>query len=152
MDLVVGFFRVNGSRMIPKPRHLTNYCLDCSSCLLPTKSWNSSTTMEWIMLLIFWSCSGRNAVFCDVVVLADHLHSMAFLIYMFIVYLIHLYTTSGRNAANRKSENIEMSRSAWYSRVGNVEVETLDSSVPFHVIGDDDDNDNTRITLSTSRW
>jgi len=103
------------------------------------------------MLLIFWSCSGRNAVFCDVVVLADHLHSMAFLIYMFIVYLIHLYTTSGRNAANRKSENIEMSRSAWYSRVGNVEVETLDSSVPFHVIGDDDDNDNTRITLSTSR-
>jgi len=86
-----------------------------------------------------------------VVVLADHLDSMALLIYMFIVYLIHLYATSGRNATNRKPENIEMSRSAWYSRVGNVEVETLDSSVPFHVIGDDDDNDNTRITLSTSR-
>jgi len=70
---------------------------------------------------------------------------------MFIVYLIHLYTASGRNAGNGKSETIEMSRSAWYSRVDNLEVETLDSSVPFHVIGDDDDNDNTRITIPTSR-
>ena len=93
-----------------KPRHLTNYwlvtfhvCYRREVGIRP-RQWNGS-------------CSGRNTVFCDVVVLANHFHSMAFLIYMFIAYLIHLYTTSGRNAANRKSENIEMSRSAWYSWV-----------------------------------
>ncbi|KAJ3565117.1 hypothetical protein NP233_g7845 [Leucocoprinus birnbaumii] len=66
--------------------------------------------------------------------------SMAFLIYTFIIYLLHLYTTSGRNATDKKTENIEMSRTTWYSRVPNVEAETPTSSMPLHVIGDDDDD------------
>lgn len=92
-------------------------------------------------------------LFATLAVLTDHLYSIAFLIYMFIIYLIHLYTTSGRNVADKKTENIEMDRSAWYSRVSNVEVGALGSSVPFHVIGDDDDNDNAnaRFTISTPR-
>ncbi|KAF5362445.1 hypothetical protein D9756_002412 [Leucocoprinus leucothites] len=67
--------------------------------------------------------------------------SMAFLIYTFIIYLIYLYTASGRNAADKgkKIENIEMPGTAWYSRVPN-EAETPTSSIPLHVIGDDDDD------------
>ncbi|KAF9446891.1 hypothetical protein P691DRAFT_803284 [Macrolepiota fuliginosa MF-IS2] len=65
--------------------------------------------------------------------------SMAFLIYALIVYLIHLYTVSGRNTANKNSENIEMSRTKWYNRVPSAEAETPSSAVPLHVIGEDDE-------------
>jgi hypothetical protein len=66
-------------------------------------------------------------------------HSMTFLIYAFILYLIHLYTTSGRNGTSKKIKNIEMSRRAWYARVPNAEVEMPNSSIPLHVIGDEDE-------------
>lgn len=64
--------------------------------------------------------------------------SMAFLIYTFIVYLIHLYTASGRNAAKKNSESIELSNAKWYSRVPNNEVGTP-TTLPHHVIGEDDE-------------
>ncbi|TFK39751.1 hypothetical protein BDQ12DRAFT_681155 [Crucibulum laeve] len=65
--------------------------------------------------------------------------SISFLLYAFIVYLIHLYSTTGRNAptAAINNTNIEMSSgSKWYARVPNT-----DGTVPNHVIGDDDDDE-----------
>ncbi|KXN84261.1 Protein YTP1 [Leucoagaricus sp. SymC.cos] len=64
--------------------------------------------------------------------------SMAFLIYTFIIFLIHLYSNSGRNAVKSKVENIEMSRTAWYARVPNAEVETPTAS-SLHVIGEEEE-------------
>lgn len=63
--------------------------------------------------------------------------------YTFIVFLIHLYSTTGRNAANNavsNDTNIEMTtgglRSKWYARVPNA-----DASRGLHVIGDDEEDD-----------
>lgn len=64
---------------------------------------------------------------------------MAFLLYTFVIYLIHLYTVSGRNAAKKNAENIEMSETKWYARVPDTEAETPSAAVPLHVIGDDDE-------------
>lgn len=65
--------------------------------------------------------------------------SMAFLIYTFIVYLIHLYTVSGRNAVKKTPESLELSNTKWYSRVPNNEVGTPTTAMPLHVIGEDDE-------------
>ncbi|KAF4610575.1 hypothetical protein D9613_007093 [Agrocybe pediades] len=72
--------------------------------------------------------------------------SFAFLLYAFIVFLVNLYATSGRNAPSVKvnrldDSNIEMvtpgGRTKWYSRVplrGNSE--------PTHVLGDEDEDED----------
>ncbi|KAJ6581026.1 hypothetical protein B0H19DRAFT_491139 [Mycena capillaripes] len=66
--------------------------------------------------------------------------SIAFLLYTLIVFVLHLYATTGRNAPTkeaRNSNNIPMtpSRSKWYSRVPNAETER-----PLHVIGEDEED------------
>ncbi len=66
-------------------------------------------------------------------------HSLSFLLYTLIVWMIHLYTISGRNAPDGKinsSDSIEMAsgiRTKWYSRVPNAEESN-------HIIGDDEDD------------
>lgn len=69
---------------------------------------------------------------------------MSFLIYAFIVYLIHLYTVSGRNAATQNAENIETSRSTWYARVPNTDIQTPTTTMPLHVIGEEDEEEMHR--------
>ncbi|KNZ78841.1 Protein YTP1 [Termitomyces sp. J132] len=71
--------------------------------------------------------------------------SIAFFMYTFIVFLLHLYSTTGRNASNNNSTaegGIEMPssniRAKWYARVPNPERE-VESSQRLHVIGDDED-------------
>ncbi|KAK0466786.1 uncharacterized protein EV420DRAFT_1300036 [Desarmillaria tabescens] len=65
--------------------------------------------------------------------------SLSFLLYTLIVWMIHLYTVSGRNAPDAKSnlgDNMEMAsgiRTKWYSRVPNAEESN-------HIIGDDEDD------------
>ncbi|KAF8902359.1 hypothetical protein CPB84DRAFT_1907963 [Gymnopilus junonius] len=71
--------------------------------------------------------------------------SLSFLIYAFIVFLVNLYTTTGRNAPSiilnkADDSNIEMvtpgGRSKWYSRV------PLQGTVgPAHVLGDDEEDE-----------
>ena len=65
--------------------------------------------------------------------------SIAFVLYTLIVSLIHLYTTSGRNAASATSGDgaIELTQSnKWYAPVpaGDRDLEPAN-----HVIGDDED-------------
>ncbi|KAK7031535.1 protein YTP1 [Favolaschia claudopus] len=70
--------------------------------------------------------------------------SIAFILYAHIVYLIHLYATTGRNAPSKeereRNNGIPMTpRNKWYSRVPNA-----DSGVggePLHVVGEDDEED-----------
>ncbi|KAF9006199.1 hypothetical protein BDQ17DRAFT_1399114 [Cyathus striatus] len=69
--------------------------------------------------------------------------SVSFLLYTFVVFLIHLYTSTGRNAVQNTPTdvNIEMSptQSKWYARVPNDA-----DGVPSHVIGEDDDEELVR--------
>ena len=65
--------------------------------------------------------------------LALHRHSIAFIMYAFIMWLLYLYTTTGRNAETTHNDNIEMTRTKWYARVPNAEADTR------HVIGEDDE-------------
>jgi hypothetical protein len=58
-------------------------------------------------------------------------NSIAFFLYSFIVFLIHLYSNSGRNAVDATrtiSTHIEMTpttiRSKWYARVPNADTRT----------------------------
>ncbi|KAF8956931.1 hypothetical protein BDZ97DRAFT_1925000 [Flammula alnicola] len=71
--------------------------------------------------------------------------TLAFLLYTFIVVLVNLYSTTGRNASKSANSvddsNIEMvtpgGRSKWYSRVplrGN--------GMQTHVLGDDDEDED----------
>ncbi|KAJ6485716.1 hypothetical protein C8R45DRAFT_997595 [Mycena sanguinolenta] len=68
--------------------------------------------------------------------------SIAFLLYALIVYVIHVYATTGRNApsASSKSDgnNIPMTapRNKWYSRVPNAE---SGEGEALHVVGEDDE-------------
>ncbi|KAJ7725246.1 hypothetical protein B0H14DRAFT_3002964 [Mycena olivaceomarginata] len=60
--------------------------------------------------------------------------SIAFFLYALIVYVIHLYATTGRNAPAKEDSrnNIAMTpRNKWYSRVPNAE----SPGGPLHVIG-----------------
>ncbi|KAJ6624716.1 hypothetical protein B0H10DRAFT_2005790, partial [Mycena sp. CBHHK59/15] len=60
--------------------------------------------------------------------------SIAFLLYALIVFVIHLYATTGLNAAAREDNNsIAMTapRPKWYSHVPNAE------AGPMHVVGED---------------
>ncbi|KAK0188486.1 hypothetical protein F5146DRAFT_1055455 [Armillaria mellea] len=65
--------------------------------------------------------------------------SLSFLLYTLIVWMIHLYTISGRNGPDAKissGDSIEMAsgiRSKWYSRVPNADESN-------HIIGDDEDD------------
>ncbi|KAJ3514156.1 hypothetical protein NLJ89_g2530 [Agrocybe chaxingu] len=80
--------------------------------------------------------------------------STAFLVYTFIVVLINLYTTTGRNASNSNSKvvgdgNIEMvtpgGRSKWYSRVptqGGSVSGVRAHTQPTHVLGDDEEEED----------
>ncbi|KAF5379503.1 hypothetical protein D9615_006482 [Tricholomella constricta] len=74
--------------------------------------------------------------------------SIAFFMYSFIVFLIHLYSTTGRNAPSNlevaaNDTNIEMSsqgiRAKWYARVPNPEREA-EATRGLHVIGEDDED------------
>ncbi|KAF7370997.1 Protein YTP1 [Mycena sanguinolenta] len=68
--------------------------------------------------------------------------SIAFLLYALIVYVIHVYATTGRNAPSASStsdgNNIEMTapRNKWYSRVPNAE---SGEGEALHVIGEDEE-------------
>jgi len=86
-------------------------------------------------------------------------YSLAFLLYAFVVFVINLYSTSGRNAANRvtifngDSSNIEMTspggRPKWYSRVPSGPLKRgglRQSVISTHVLGDDDDDEEEGIT------
>ncbi|KAG6818816.1 hypothetical protein H0H93_001377 [Arthromyces matolae] len=70
--------------------------------------------------------------------------SIAFFMYTFIVFLLHLYSTTGRNAPEKKPVEgaIELSssniRAKWYARVPNTGRDA-ETSQPLHVIGEDDD-------------
>jgi len=61
-------------------------------------------------------------------------------LYTLIIFLIHLYSTSGRNAVNATNDddNIEMTwggiRSQWYARVPDADI-----GAAQHVIGEDED-------------
>ena len=68
---------------------------------------------------------------CDSLLTGPSSNSIAFFLYSFIVFLIHLYSTSGRNAVNTTrptGANIELTpttiRSKWYARVPNADVRT----------------------------
>ncbi|KAJ7813154.1 hypothetical protein B0H14DRAFT_2854861 [Mycena olivaceomarginata] len=64
--------------------------------------------------------------------------SIAFFLYALIVYVIHLYATTGRNAPAKEDSrnNIAMTpRNKWYSRVPNAE----SPGGPLHVIGEDEE-------------
>ncbi|KAJ7230660.1 hypothetical protein GGX14DRAFT_584177 [Mycena pura] len=66
------------------------------------------------------------------------MYSFAFLLYALIVFVIHLYPTTGRNApAKGDGNSIQMTapRSKWYSRVPNT------AGGPLHVLGEDDEED-----------
>ncbi|KAJ7623655.1 hypothetical protein FB45DRAFT_111936 [Roridomyces roridus] len=67
--------------------------------------------------------------------------SIAFLLYALIVFLIHLYATTGRNAPTKEDgNNIALTTprgSKWYSRVPNAEREQR----PLHVVGEDDEEE-----------
>jgi len=80
--------------------------------------------------------------------------SFAFLLYAFIVLLVNLYSTTGRNASNTTihavdDSNIEMvtpgGRSKWYSRVpsrgGPGRAQNRNHS-QIHVLGDDEDDED----------
>lgn len=63
--------------------------------------------------------------------------SISFVLYCWMTFLIHLYSTSGRNAQSAQTtESIELSstRRKWYARVPITEPQT-----PRHVIGEDDE-------------
>jgi hypothetical protein len=64
------------------------------------------------------------------------MYSIAFLLYALIVYVIHLYATTGRNApAKENGISIPMvPRNKWYSRVPS-------SGEPLHVVGEDDEEE-----------
>lgn len=65
-------------------------------------------------------------------------HSIAFLLYALIIFVIHLYATTGRNAPAKEDRNsIAMTtpRAKWYSRVPNAE------QGPLHVVGEDDEEE-----------
>jgi len=90
--------------------------------------------------------------FCPNKLLIHPAFSLAFLLYAFIVFLINLYATTGRNAASNTagtvfSENIEMTtpggRLKWYSRVpSSRRTRGLGpSAIPTHVLGDEDDDE-----------
>ncbi|KAF9466205.1 hypothetical protein BDZ94DRAFT_252633 [Collybia nuda] len=69
--------------------------------------------------------------------------SIAFLLYFFIIFLIHLYSTTGRNADNAsKGNSIELTtgtnQSKWYARVPNAEARR--PLATQHVIGEDEDD------------
>jgi hypothetical protein len=53
--------------------------------------------------------------------------------YTLILWLLHLYGTTGRNAGTTSNDNIEMTRTKWYSRVPNAEAGNR------HVIGEDEE-------------
>jgi hypothetical protein len=63
---------------------------------------------------------------------------MGFLIYTLVLSLIHLYASSGYNAANLSSKqrggSIELRHTQWYARIPNVEADTQ-----HHVVGEDND-------------
>jgi len=67
--------------------------------------------------------------------------SLAFILYTFIVFLIHLYSTSGRNAIvpTNNDNSIEMTlegiRSQWYARVPGA-----DTNAAHHVIEENDED------------
>ncbi|KAG2011927.1 cytoplasmic protein [Coprinopsis cinerea AmutBmut pab1-1] len=97
--------------------------------------------------------------------------SLAFLIYAFIVFLIHLYSTSGRNAAASSAGASSASRGMeyemastlpasagagtpkWYARVPNAERggggQGAGNGVATHVVGDDDDDEDEEPREST---
>ncbi|KAG5654001.1 hypothetical protein H0H81_008583 [Sphagnurus paluster] len=75
--------------------------------------------------------------------------SIAFVLYAFIVFLLHLYSTTGRHATTNlatNDANIEMTspgiRAKWYARVPNRQREAeIDATRRLHVIGDDEEED-----------
>ncbi|KAJ7497939.1 hypothetical protein B0H11DRAFT_1997903 [Mycena galericulata] len=67
--------------------------------------------------------------------------SIAFLLYALIIFVIHLYATTGRNAPAKEDRNsIAMTapNAKWYSRVPNAEQQ----QGPLHVVGDDEDDED----------
>ncbi|KAF6761777.1 hypothetical protein DFP72DRAFT_879629 [Ephemerocybe angulata] len=93
--------------------------------------------------------------------------STAFLIYAFIVFLINLWATSGKNAPSVSGVKLpatgidgmeyEMEASGpgtprWYARVPNAEHDPVASrskqTEPLHVVGDDDEDDDARETFA----
>jgi len=74
------------------------------------------------------------------------MYSIAFVIYTFILTLIHLYSTTGRNAsptpASTTTDNIEMTSGGrkWYARVPRDDIGGGGGGgeLQLHVIGDDD--------------
>ncbi|KAF5318382.1 hypothetical protein D9611_013908 [Ephemerocybe angulata] len=93
--------------------------------------------------------------------------STAFLIYAFIVFLINLWATSGKNAPSVSGVKLpatgidgmeyEMEASGpgtprWYARVPNAEHDPVASrskqTEPLHVVGDDDEDDDDRETFA----
>ncbi|PPQ63108.1 hypothetical protein CVT24_005819 [Panaeolus cyanescens] len=82
--------------------------------------------------------------------------SFSFLLYAFIVFLVNMYTTTGRNAAgavtpNSKlalgadTENIELRTGTgrkWYSRVPNTGNRRRGMEEPTHILGDDEEEED----------
>lgn len=78
--------------------------------------------------------------------------SLSFLLYGYVVFLINVYNTSGRNAANHNSatfnvdsSNMEMTSPGgkWYSRVPSAPHNrgVRQSTFPTHILGEDEDED-----------
>ena len=70
------------------------------------------------------------------------LQSIAFALYTFIVFLIHLYSTTGRNAVTKPvNDNVEMTsriRPKWYARVPNAEANHGGAN---YIVGDDEEDE-----------
>ncbi|TFL04033.1 hypothetical protein BDV98DRAFT_563444 [Pterulicium gracile] len=68
--------------------------------------------------------------------------SCAFIVYLSVLVLIHLYTATGRHSTKGAQDaDIEMSstgRPRWYNRLPNNDSSTTRNGQPAHVIGDDD--------------
>ena len=65
---------------------------------------------------------------------------MGFFLYTFVLSLIRLYASSGRNPGGAGAKDldggggIELRRTKWYERIPNAEAD----GVQHHVVGDDD--------------
>ncbi|KAG6849378.1 hypothetical protein H0H87_002826, partial [Tephrocybe sp. NHM501043] len=73
---------------------------------------------------------------------------IAFFMYAFIVFLLHLYSTTGRNATSNNIPNegaIELTssniRAKWYARVPNPDRDReAETAQRLHVIGDEEED------------
>ena len=72
---------------------------DCYSCQLRTRNWLLSMAWRWITSRTFSGCTGESLSFLPFLACPCLLRSsLAFVLYLFTLFLFNLYMTSGKNA------------------------------------------------------